>query len=126
MGCGCGSKKAAIENLQENSEPSIALKSLPARIADISSFVIYDRSLDMISAIRAEELKSMPFAIVLEPALTKVSSADMATKTISALSEIPGVYLFEDVLNLTKDSFSGTSCASCFEVLQEAVKQLGF
>ena len=125
MGCGCN-KTVSVENSPENLQAGIAIKSLPARIADRSSFVIYDRSLDMISAIRAEELKSMPFAIVLEPAITKVSSVDTATKTIAALSEIPGVYLFEDVLNLTRDSFSSTSCEACFETLQAAVKHLGF
>lgn len=79
----------------------------------------------MISKQRAEELLKMPFALVLEPAITKVSSAEVATQAIAALSEMPGIYLFEDVVNLApKDLDVSGFKKECFNALKQAIKLL--
>ena len=66
MGCGCNKAKAAVvEKVAAQSGITLAKRALPATIADRSSFVVYDRSLEMISAQRVEELLKMPFALSL-------------------------------------------------------------
>lgn len=125
MGCGCNKKKKAItaESLMAPSEPVAAKKS--------SSLVVPVRGEDkwiMISKLRAEELLKLPFYTVLEPTLIRISSLESSTRLLSALSDMPGIYTFEDVLNITDEFFTSQSLCGedCLQHLKDAIKALGF
>lgn len=81
----------------------------------------------MISSLRLEEILRMPFATVLEPVLTKVAGPAQAAVIINHLSDMPGVYVTEDVLNLTPEQFLlKNKCGEiCLKHLQNAFKELG-
>lgn len=124
MGCGCGKKKAVtVAALMEGeglSEQQVQQRNVVQNQPEL-------RIQDMISSLRAEELLKMPFYPVLEPAIIRVGSSDIATRILSSLAE-SDVYIFEDVLNLTDEEFlSIATCGQeCLEVLKSAIKSLGF
>lgn len=82
----------------------------------------------MISRLRAEVLLDMPYGVVLEPPLLKVSSSTLATSVLSSLSEDENIFTLRDVLNLTREEFlAGNPCGvDCLEALISAIKELGF
>lgn len=132
MGCGCHKKKKAItmESLAASgSDPEIASK-MPSKKADVP-FVIPAKGEDrwiMISKLRAEELLKLPFYTVLEPTLIRISSLESSTRVLSSLSDMPGIYTFEDVLNITDEFFASQSLCGeeCLQYLKDAIKALGF
>lgn len=132
MGCGCNKKKKAItmESLVASGSDPEVVKSLPKKTAS-SSFVLGPSGEDrqtMISKLRAEELLKLPFYTVLEPTLIRISSLESSTRVLSSLSDMPGIYTFEDVLNITDEFFTSQSLCGeeCLQYLKDAIKALGF